>query len=152
MINYANLTNSSNLYDITPRPFELNLKVGIGYDDSSVINTSISFNPIFLEVDLSSRESALESLASIDDCLKSVNEQLLSIGAVINRLQLVLEEQSIKLENMISSRSTLRDADLAEESSNYIKYQILQQASSNLMTMSRGLRQENVLGLLYGLN
>ena len=70
---------------------------------------------------------------------------------LINRLQLVLDEQSIKLENMISSRSTLRDADLAEESSNYIKYQILQQASSNLITMSRGLRQENVLGLLYGL-
>lgn len=151
MINYANTTNYSNVYDITPRPFELSLKVGIGSDDSAVINTSISFNPIFLEVDFSSQESALESLASIDDCLKSVNEQLLSIGSVINRLQLVLDEQSIKLENMISSRSTLRDADLAEESSNFIKYQILQEASSTLMSSSRGLRYQNVIGLLQSL-
>ena len=35
---------------------------------------------------------------------------------------MVLDEQAIKLENMISTRSTLRDADIAEESSNYIKY------------------------------
>ena len=134
MINFANTTNSSNVYDVTPRPFELNLKVGIGYDDSSIISTNISFNPIFLEVDLSSQESALKSLASIDDCLKSVNEQLVNIGSVINRLESVLEEQSIKLENMISSRSTLRDTDIARESSRYIQQQILQQANATLLS------------------
>ena len=133
MINFANTTNSSNVYDVTPRPFELSLKVGIGYDFSSVINTSISFNPIFLEVDLSNQESILDSLVSIDECIKSVDEELLKIGSVINRLESVLEEQNIKLDNMISSRSTLRDADIAEVSSHYIQQQILQQASATLM-------------------
>ena len=102
----------------------MNLKVGIGSSESSVINTNITFNPIFLSVDLSSVENALSSLASIDESLKSVNEQLLNIGTTINRLQMVLDEQNIKLENMLSTRSTLRDADIAEESSNYIKYQM----------------------------
>ena len=64
---------------------------------------------------------------------------------------MVLDEQNIKLENMLSTRSTLRDADIAEESSNYIKYQILQEASASLLSISRNLREENVLGLLYGL-
>jgi flagellin len=57
----------------------------------------------------------------------------MNIGSVINRLQLILEEQSIKLENMISTRSTLRDADIAKVSSQYIQQQILQQASATLM-------------------
>ena len=134
-----------------PRPLELSFKVGIGADDSSVINTSIFFKPTISDVDLSSRESALESLESIDDCIKSVDEQLLSIGATINRLELVLDEQAIKLENMISARSTLRDADIAKESSNYIKYQILQEANAVLMSTARNLRYENVLGLLQGI-
>ncbi len=52
---------------------------------------------------------------------------------------------------MISTRSTLRDADIAEESSNYIRYQILQEASATLIASSRNLRKENVLGLLQSL-
>ena len=83
--------------------------------------------------------------------ITDLESQLVSIGSTINRLNSVLEEQSIRIENMISSRSTLRDADIAKESSEFIKYQILQQAGASLMSMSRGLRQENILGLLYGI-
>ena len=150
-INYSNGITYSNAIDVTPQGFRLNLKVGIGYDENNIITTDIEFNPNLLSVDLSSRESALESLESIDDCIKSVDEQLLSIGATINRLELVLDEQAIKLENMISARSTLRDADIAKESSNYIKYQILQEANAVLMSTARNLRYENVLGLLQGI-
>ena len=82
--------------------------------------------------------------------IKDVQEQLLNIGTTINRLETVLDAQSMKMNNLISTRSTLRDADVAEESSNYIRYQILQQASATLMSASRGLRAENVLGLLPG--
>ena len=64
---------------------------------------------------------------------------------------LVQKEQEIKLQNMISSRSTLRDADIAEVSSDYIRKHILQSASATLLASSRNLRAENVLGLLQGL-
>ena len=53
---------------------------------------------------------------------------------------------------MISTRSTIRDADIAEESSKLIRYQILQEAGATLLASSRKLRAENVLGLLQGLN
>lgn len=150
-INYTNNLTSSNAYDITPKPFKLSLKVGISSSASSTINTEISFNPIFLEVDLSTAKNARESIASIDETLLSIDEQLLNIGSLINRLEFVLDEQLINIENMISTRSTLRDADIAEESSNYIKYQILQEASSALLASSRNLRYENAIGLLQGL-
>ncbi len=151
MVNYSDSITSTNVTDITPRPFELNVKVATGSADSAYISTKIAFNPIFLSVDLSSVENALKSLESIDEVLMSVSEQLLNIGSVINRLEMALNEQNIKLENMISTRSTLRDADIAEESSNYIRYQILQQANVSLLSSSRNLRAENVLGLLQGL-
>ena len=51
-----------------------------------------------------------------------------------NRLESALDEISIKYENLVSSRSTIRDADIAEVSSQYIQQQILQQASATLLS------------------
>ena len=152
LINNGNNTTFTNAVDITPRPFEVNIKVDIGSGDDKFISTEISFNLFDFSVDFSSSQSARESLEAIDDMLKSVNEQILNIGTTINRLETVLEAQSSKLENMISTRSTLRDADIAEESSSFIKYQILQQASATLIAASRNMRYENVLGLLGNIN
>ncbi len=55
------------------------------------------------------------------------------MGALQNRLESVLEEISIKYDNLVSSYSTIKDADVAEESSEYIRNQILQQAATTLM-------------------
>ena len=44
-----------------------------------------------------------------------------------------LDEISTQYENLVSSRSTLRDADIADVSSEYIKMQILQNASATLL-------------------
>ena len=45
----------------------------------------------------------------------------------------MLEEIIISRDNLISSRSTLQDADIADVSSSYIQQQILQQASATLL-------------------
>ena len=151
LINNGNNTIYTNAVDITPRPFEVNIKVDTGSGDSTYIRTEISFNLFDFSVDFSSALSARESIEDIDSLLKTVNEQLLNIGTTVNRLEMALESQSSKLENLISFRSTMRDADIAEESSAYVKYQILQQASTTLIAASRNIRSENVLGLLSNL-
>ena len=152
LIDNGKNTVYTNAVDITPRPFELNIKVDIGSGSDKYISTSISFNLFDFSVDFSTAEGALESLESIDEMLSSVSEQLLNIGNTINRLESVAEAQSIKLNNLISFRSTMRDADIAEESSNYIRYQILQQASATLLASSRNLKAQNVIGLLGSIN
>ena len=152
LIDNGKNTVYTNAVDITPRPFELNIKVDIGSGSDKYISTSISFNLFDFSVDFSTAEGALESLESIDEMLSSVSEQLLNIGNTINRLESVAEAQSIKLNNLISFRSTMRDADIAEESSNYIRYQILQQASATLLASSRNLKAQNVMGLLSSVN
>ena len=65
--------------------------------------------------------------------LSIVNAKQTEFGAVQNRLESALDEISIHYENLVSSRSTLRDADIAEVSSEYIREQILQQASATLL-------------------
>ena len=72
-------------------------------------------------------------LTKIDDLLTVVSNKATEYGAMQNRLESALDEISIKYENLVSSRSTIRDADIAEVSSQYIQQQILQQASATLM-------------------
>lgn len=142
----------TNVRRIITSPFEMDLKIDIGSGDDKFIHITIDFSTIGFTVDLSTAKSALESLEAIDDMLKTVSEQLLNIGSTINRLESVAEAQVLKLNNLISFRSTMQDADIAEESSNYIRYQILQQASSTLLASTRNLKAQNVLGLLSNIS
>lgn len=72
-------------------------------------------------------------LATLDEIIESVSNKQTELGSVQNRLESVLDEISIQYDNLVSSRSTIRDADIAEESSAYIRSQILQQAAATLL-------------------
>lgn len=145
-------TTYSNIMKIVNQPFELNIKVDIGSGDDKYISTSLNLELYDFSVDLTTPDGARTALDMIDEMLSNVSSQLVNIGAAINRLEFVLDEQNIKIENIISTRSTLRDADVAKESANYIRYQILQQAGATLMSATRNLNAQNVLGLIGQLN
>ena len=66
--------------------------------------------------------------------LDSVIAKQTYYGSIQNRLESALDEITIQYENLVSSRSTIRDADIAEVSSHYIQQQILQQASATLLS------------------
>lgn len=74
-----------------------------------------------------------DNLARIDEMIRTVSAKQTEFGSTQNRLESALEEISVQYENLLSSRSTFRDADIAEESSAYIRNQILQQASATLL-------------------
>jgi flagellin len=69
----------------------------------------------------------------IDSILENISARQTQLGSAQNRLYSALDEITIQRENLISSRSTLRDADIAKVSSQYIQQQILQEASATLM-------------------
>ena len=62
-----------------------------------------------------------------------LSEKQTQLGAIENRLNSAIESIGTAYDNLVSSRSTLRDADIAKVSSQYIKNQILQQASATLL-------------------
>ena len=78
-------------------------------------------------------KTAAQMLDTIDAAIKTVSNRTTTIGAAQNRIESAIESISVQSENITSSLSTLRDADVAEESSTYIKAQILQQASATLL-------------------
>ena len=65
--------------------------------------------------------------------LSIINAKEVEYGAAQNSLESALDEIAIQYENLVSSRSTIRDADIADVSSQYIQQQILQQASATLL-------------------
>lgn len=80
-----------------------------------------------------------EMLTNIDNVIKEISNRITTIGANQNRVESAIESISVQTENLTSSLSTLRDADVAEESSTYIKAQILQQASATLLATANQL-------------
>ncbi len=77
--------------------------------------------------------TANSMLDKIDEVINEISGRVTTLGAAQNRIESAVESISVQSENITSSLSTLRDADVAEESSNYIKSQILQQAAATLL-------------------
>lgn len=77
--------------------------------------------------------TAREFLSFIDDAIENVSERTALIGAYMNRVESAVEAISVQKENIVSANSSIKDADVATEASNYIKYQILQQSSATLL-------------------
>ena len=108
-------------------------QAGIDSSSSSKISLNISFALTVPKIDLSTSESARNSLEKIDELIKRVNAKQTEYGAAHNRLESALESIGVSIDNLTSTQSTIRDADIAEESSAYIRNQILQQAAMTLM-------------------
>jgi flagellin len=77
--------------------------------------------------------SAGSMLGCIDDVISKISSRITTLGAAQNRIESAVTSIGVQAENITSSLATLRDADVATESSNYIKAQILQQASATLL-------------------
>ena len=73
------------------------------------------------------------SLDLIDKVIKEISTRTTTLGAAQNRIESAIESIGVQSENITSSLSTLRDADISKESSNYIQAQILQQAAATLL-------------------
>jgi len=120
----------------------IGLQVGINTEASSRIDCHVDSNYLSKlsllryigKVLPSSTKAHISYSNAIDGMIQSLSTKQISYGATENRLNSALEEISTKYENLVSSRSTIQDADIAEVSSEYIRQQILQQASATLMS------------------
>ncbi len=75
-------------------------------------------------------------LDQVDVGIKEISTRRGTIGAITNRLNSAIDSLDIQNENLLAAKSRIMDADIGEESSNYTKYQILQQASASLLVQA----------------
>jgi flagellin len=78
--------------------------------------------------------SAREFITFIDEAIDNISLRCTKIGAYMNRLQSAIDSTDVQKENLTEANSTIKDADVAISSSNYIKYQILQQSTATLLS------------------
>lgn len=74
-----------------------------------------------------------DTLAAIDSALTNISNRVTTLGSAQNRVDSAISSLGVQTQNLTASLSTIRDADVAKESSAYIQSQILQQASATLL-------------------
>jgi flagellin len=98
----------------------------IDFDPSK---TNVSASALGIHgLDLSSKDGANDALGTLDEAIKRVNENRSELGAMQNRLHSTSNSLGISIENLSDARSRIADTDIAAETSNMVKNQILQSA------------------------
>jgi flagellin len=98
-------------------------------------------------VDISTVLGANKSLDVLDAALSRVNSVRANLGALQNRFQMTISNLQTTSENLSASRSRIRDADFAEETSNLSRWQVLQQAGTAMLSQANQ-RPQQALQLL----
>ena len=95
----------------------------------------------------STADNAQLAMANLDLMIKSVDSKRAELGAVQNRLDSTVRNQSNVSENLSAARSRIRDADFAAETANMTQQNILQQAASSVLAQANQ-RPQSALSLL----
>jgi flagellin len=96
---------------------------------------------------ISSLQGAQDVLKKLDVAMDKVNQTRATMGAVMNRLDHVINNLTNVSMNLSGSRSQIEDADYAAASTQLAKTQIMQQASTAILAQAN-LSQQSVLKLL----
>ncbi len=136
--------NGMTLMDGTTGP--VNIQVGIDgsansrvtltadlFEDASAQALTGTANATFAQ-DCSAADTAADQLETLDDAIANISTRVTNLGAAQNRLESAIDSISVTTENLTSSLSTVRDADIAEESTQYLQAQILQSAATTLLS------------------
>ena len=98
-------------------------------------------------ISLSNPDQANMAIGMIDGALKKINKQRADLGAYQNRLEFATRGLLVGAENLQASESIVRDADMAEQMVNFVKNQILVQASTAMLAQAN-TKPQTVLQLM----
>jgi len=87
------------------------------------------------------------AVGAITDAIQDVATERASLGASQSRLELATTTLQVEYENLSSAISRIRDVDVAEESTQFAKYNILVQSGTAMLAQANALPQ-SVLKLL----
>jgi flagellin len=101
------------------------------------------------EVGVNDKNAAQRSLSLLDEALEHVSSVRGELGAVENRLESTIRNISISVENLSAARSRIKDVDVADETAELSKHNILMQSGLAVLTQANSIPQM-ALGLLKG--
>lgn len=79
------------------------------------------------------KQGSQENLGMLDDAIVHVNKNRASMGALQNRIISTVNNNQVYTENLMAANSRIRDTDMAEETSELTKTNILTQANVSVL-------------------
>ena len=119
------------------------------YDDATGQHTSAAAATLS-GLDVTSVDNSNKVLISIDNALQQLATSAAQLGAYQNRFQAAITGLTTNSTNLTSARSQIQDTDYAQATSLLSKSQILQQASTAMVSQANTIPQ-NILTLLQKL-
>jgi len=98
-------------------------------------------------LDVLSAANAQAALAGLDTAINNANTAIGTIGAAQSRMEFASANVATVTQNVLAAESTIRDADMAMESTMFTKFQILQQAGMAMLAQANS-SAASVLSLL----
>ncbi|MEN0643193.1 flagellin [Alkalicoccobacillus gibsonii] len=99
------------------------------------------------EVELTGNAAANEVIKMLDNAISTVSSSRATLGAIQNRLEHTINNLQVTKENLTSSESRIRDADMALEMTEFTRNNILNQSATAMLAQANQLPQ-GVLQLL----
>lgn len=129
----------------------MEIQIGMGNDEKldrfqyNIAATNITADRLGVsDIAVTSKEEAQTNLTKIDDAIKTLSENRAELGALQNRLQSSVSNMEVYHENLSGARSRIYDVDMASETSELTKTNILSQASTAVLSQAN---QNNMLAL-----
>ena len=99
------------------------------------------------KLNISTQTKANAAINVLDNAIQKALDQQTTIGSVESRLEYTSTNLTTASENVQASESTIRDADMAKEMTNYTKNNVLLQAAQSMLAQANQ-SSSNVLSLL----
>ena len=99
------------------------------------------------KLNISTQTKANAAINVLDNAIQKALDQQTTIGSVESRLEYTSSNLSTASENVQASESTIRDADMAKEMTEYTKNNVLLQAAQSMLAQANQ-SSSNVLSLL----
>lgn len=115
-------------------------RAGGGYGTSGLKLSTLS---------IATLSGASVALTAIDSAITVIDSKRADLGAIQNRFQATIRNLSNIVENVSSARSRIKDTDFAKETAELTRSQILQQASTTILSQANQ-RPQSALSLLQG--
>lgn len=121
----------------------MTLQIGANENQSMMVRIpSISADNLYLDsIDVTTVNGASKAIATLDEAIARVNQVRADLGAAQNRLEHTTKSLDETSENMTSALSRIEDVDMAQEMSEYTKYNVLQQAGTSALAQANQIPQ-----------
>lgn len=154
----ANVTefNGTVLLDGTGGTLDIQVNTGglnlLGVDRISfnAFRADVNVDKLGLEeLGIDNKVDAQRSLSFLDNAIEEVSSVRGELGAIDNRLVKTVRNLAVSIENLSAAKSRIKDVDIADETSELTKNNILMQAGTSVLSQANSI-PEMALQLLKG--